>query len=499
MVPALLRSVSALSLLLAASACQPQGDQDTDETPVAEDPVTDDTTADVDATPSTDPVSEPEPVPVPEPDPEPVELALNDVSILLPPPLSTDDPVLAITDLGFDGSSVWPDELFQQFLGIANGNFGAVAAEDVANNSRGSSIDISAFADKSVWHVASVRIDPGAPGLSKEIAEVFGQQPQIRLVLQPVTDGVVVHDVAAHIIYSYIADAEKIDDCALRRFEPDQARFRQIVDDAVEIKSKLAAGEIGGEAIMTDGPLGIHPAADPDRASMVTRTAFRDALQAFLETHLDPSKINAMAIMGLPGGRDPEPWIFLAMARGQTGQVSPIPSPAIPQEGKIRFAQMLDARPRAPGNPTVSPAVRANNLTPITCAFEVPVDPRQPGGPKPPANPIGVSTAELFPDGDAARMREIVDVIADPTKAHFFNTDCVSCHTETRREMDILGTNEVDAPVDPAVLPTELWNVRNFGWFPPFPSGTPLATVTRRTATESEEVVEAINDDLRTR
>ena len=117
-----------------------------------------------------------------------------------------------------------------------------------------------------------------------------------------------------------------------------------------------------------------------------------------------------------------------------------------------------------------------------------------------PEAPSGVSTAELFPDGDAERMREIVSVIADPTQAHFFNTDCVSCHTETRREMDILGTDEIDAPIDPAVLPTELWNVRNFGWFPSFlQRGALFATATRRTATETEEVLDAINADLATR
>ena len=426
---------------------------------------------------------------------QPPNLGLNDVSILLPPPTSSDDPVLAITDLAFEGAPVWSDEAFAQFLGIANGDFGAVDASDVANNNRGSRIDISAFADKSAWHVASVRIDPGAPGLSSAIAETFGQQPQIRLVLQPVTDGAVVHDVAAHVIYSFIAGAEPVPGCRLPRFQPDQERFRQIANDATALKSALAAGEIGGVQISTDGPLGIHPAADPEKASLATRTAFRDALKVFLETHLDPSKLNAMAIMGLPGGRNPEPWIFLAMAPNPgTGRFGPVPSPAIAQD-RLRFAQMLDARPGTSGNPSVSPAVRANNLAPVTCRFETPIDPSNPDAPLPPETPEGLSTAELFPNGVPARMREVVSVVADPARAHFFNTDCVSCHTETRREMDILGTNDIDAPVDPAVLPTELWNVRNFGWFPSFLNDGVFATATRRTAAETAEVVEALNGD----
>ena len=367
------------------------------------------------------------------------------------------------------------------------------------NNSQGSRIDISAFADKSVWHVASVRIDPGAPGLSPAIAETFGQQPQIRLVLQPVTDGSVVHDVAAHVIYSYVAGIEPVAGCRLPRFIPDEERFQAIVDDVVELKSALAAGDIGGSPIATGGPLGVHPAADPEKASLDTRTAFRDALKGILDAHLDPSKLNAMAIMGLPGGDIPEPWIFLAMAPNPDGSgFAPVPSPALAQD-RLRFAQMLDARPGASGNPSVSPAVRANNLEPITCRFETPFDPSDADAPRPPENPDGVSTAELFPDGDAARMREIVDVVADPVRAHFFNTDCVSCHTETRREMDILRTDDIDAPIDPAVLPTELWNVRNFGWFPSFLNGGVFATATRRTAAESAEVVEAIKADLEQR
>ncbi len=462
-----------LFISMMASACQPPGDSTEPPT----EPV-----ADADGSENDDQT----------PPPEQVELALNDVSILLPPPTS-DDPGLTITDLAFNGTSVWPDDVFTQFIALANGNAGNVDGGDVANNSRGSSIDISAFDNKAAWHVASIRVDPGAPGLSDDIKGQFGQQAQIRLVLQPITAGDVVHDVAAHMIYSFIDLSNTqapLPGCIIPRFAPDLDRFRLAVDDLVALKSALAAGEIGDQAIETSGPLGVHPAA---KASATTRAAFRDALRDFLQSHLDPSTLGSMAIMGLPGGGTPEPWIFLAMNRDrETGRFGPVPSPAIAQ-GRPRFAQMLDARPGVGSNPSVSPTVRANNLTPITCRFELP-------GIEPVDNPRGVSTAELFPDGDADRMREIVAVIADPTQAHFFNTDCVSCHTETRREMDILGTNEVAAPVDPDVLPTELWNVRNFGWFPSFlDRGVLKATATRRTATETEEVVEAVNRMLEER
>jgi hypothetical protein len=428
---------------------------------------------------------------------DPARLDRNDVSILLPPPTGSGDPVLAITELEVEGAPVWPDAVFGEFLAIANSEAGIVADDDVTSGLPGKRIGVGAFSDKSDWHVASIRIDPGAPGLSPAIADAFGQSPQIRLVLQPVTDGNVVHDVAAHMIYSYTtADIELVPGCPLPKPTPDKEAFQQIVDDLVALKGRLAAGEIGGEPIDTGGLLAIHPAADPARASLAMRTAFRGALESFLETHLDPAKLRAMAIMALPGGGAPEPWFFLAMASDpRTGRFVPVPSPAIEQD-RLRFAQMLDARPQSQENPSVSPPVATNNLNPITCQFEVPVDAGRPDGPKRPADPAGVSTAELFPTGGADRLREIVSVVADPAQAHFFNTDCVSCHTETRREMDILKTDSIGAPVDPAVLPTELWNVRNFGWFPSFLEDGVFATATRRTAAETDEVLTAINASL---
>jgi hypothetical protein len=105
----------------------------------------------------------------------------------------------------------------------------------------------------------------------------------------------------------------------------------------------------------------------------------------------------------------------------------------------------------------------------------------------------GVATAELFqvPPPTPARAQEIIDIIADPIKSHFFNTDCVSCHTDTRRAMELLQANTVPG-VATQTLPQGRWNVRNFGWFP----GAPTATVTRRTATETAEVVNFINAEL---
>ncbi len=85
-------------------------------------------------------------------------------------------------------------------------------------------------------------------------------------------------------------------------------------------------------------------------------------------------------------------------------------------------------------------------------------------------------------------------MIADPKRSHFFNTDCISCHTETRLAMDALNVTSVPG-VDPAVLPNGQWKVRNFGWSPPI-EGPVQGTVTHRTAAETAEVVNYINNKL---
>ncbi|WLA46720.1 hypothetical protein QIH80_34055 [Bradyrhizobium elkanii] len=47
------------------------------------------------------------------------------------------------------------------------------------------------------------------------------------------------------------------------------------------------------------------------------------------------------------------------------------------------------------------------------------------------------------------------------------------------------------------MLPKENWNVRNFGWFPSFlHGGAAAATITRRAAAETADVVAFINSQL---
>ena len=199
-----------------------------------------------------------------------------------------------------------------------------------------------------------------------------------------------------------------------------------------------------------------------------------------------------MAIAGLPAGA-PEPWIFLSMLNLHPGDAPAFPNGAVlPVHGPTldgqQFAQML-----APAGtvPRVIPTPHTNNLNPITCKnAALPI-------PSPPiASRNGVATADVFVASPppAGKTQTILDVIADPIKSHFFNTDCVSCHTETRRAMELLNIKDI-AGIDSAVLPDGPWDVRNFGWAPS-PRGPFQPTVTRRTANETAAVVAFINSEI---
>ena len=138
--------------------------------------------------------------------PTPRPLAANDVSILFPAPRNAKDlaNLIPLSTLNGPAGSgrVWSDADFNRFLAIA---------EDPAVQVAGGlpRFDCPPKSSRSTpgSSPASASI-PGAPGLSKEIIEQYGQQPQIRFIAQPVTQSggtFQVHDIAAHLIFSYSA------------------------------------------------------------------------------------------------------------------------------------------------------------------------------------------------------------------------------------------------------------------------------------------------------
>ena len=417
--------------------------------------------------------------------PKPVALSANDVSILFPPPQTKDDmkTVISIGELG----GVFPDAAFANVVALANSPAGSVRVSDSKRRQIG--LDDEFKTDKTKWHIAGIRIDPSAPGVSDAIRKQFGTSPQIRLILNPVTvdDQPTVHDFAIHLIYSYpVGVDEPLQPGCLKRAKPNTAAFKAIVADFTKLKVDLSTGQLGGTTVSTDGkPLGVHPGL----ANAATRMAVRDRIKAVLLDHLAKGKLVAMAVMGIENGF--EPWIFLALQLDPaTGKYNPVPAPSAIQDltalqskdaSKLLFSQMLSFVDQIP----VLPEPANNNQSAMTCQFYgVPKEAR-----------AGVSTLELFgksPKKD--RVRPVVDVIADPVKSHFFNTDCISCHTETHREITLLNTKSF-AGLDDKVLPADDWNVRNFGWFRTNKNANPVvATATRRTETETAEVLSCIND-----
>ncbi|WP_442754332.1 hypothetical protein ACNHKD_15245 [Methylocystis sp. JAN1] len=439
----------------------------------------------------------------PAPAPSQAPLAANDVSWLFPPPKNAADldNTIAVADLTIPDPKdpakrepVWPATAFAQF--IAN-------AESPAATVGSHHIKLPADAhDIKAWRVAGLRIDPGAPGLTSEIIAQFGQSPQLRFIVQPVTrkpdGGVQVHDVTAHVIYTFAAgaDAPAQPGCSPRP-KPDLEAFRKLARDFATLRDDLAEGKFGGAKIATAGkPLGVHPGLADKRSA----APLKNALVEVLERHLSGDKLTAMAVMGLDAGA-PEPWIFLAMAPVPPGVVPTLPnggfipvrSPAL--DGK-QFAEAL-AVLETPHQ--VMPTPAPNNLNPVTCRHAALPSSE---AALPVAERKGLATAALFDMGDAtvsdpakiAKIKETVELVANADRSHFFNTDCVSCHTDTRRTLDLVKGASIPG-VDPAVLPKEKWNVRNFGWFPSFFRGTVEPTATRRAASETEAVVKFINDN----
>jgi hypothetical protein len=422
-------------------------------------------------------------------------LSANDVSWLFPAPKQAGDfaKLIAVHDLTTPNpqdptkrDQILSDVAFQQFIAIAASPATAVAGTTnrIGLPSQAQSID--------AWFVAGVRIDAGAPGLSDAVIAQYGQSPQIRLIIQPVirnADGTPkLLDTAGHLIFGFTAGADAPAEAGcFPRPKPDLAALKAIVAELAELRTKLGQGQLGTNKIVTAGvPLGVHPGL----LDATTAQGVRQEMKAFLERHLSSQRLGSMAIMALPANA-PEPWIFLAMQGVPAGIVPQLPNGGfVPVHGPTldgqQFAQMLD-RVGAPKR--VVPTPHPNNLNPITCqhaALQVAAPPLEARK--------GSSTADVFANSNISDPRAILDLVADPERSHFFNTDCISCHTETRLGMDRLHIANF-AGVDPSVLPNGQWNVRNFGWSPPI-EGPVQGTVTRRTAAETAAVVNFINAQL---
>lgn len=405
-----------------------------------------------------------------------ISFDVNDVSFLWPVPktqadvdglISSDEKVI-----GSNGA-LWPADAFGPVI---------KQAEQVSvTNSAGRQNSITFqpfnadFAKSSTWKVVSFRADPSAIGANPEFIRDFGEIPQLRLVLQPVTvstNGAIrIHDVTVHLVFSFLKQPDTQSAGAIRVTPiPDRDAFRAIVVDLKDLKSALEQ-----KAITTTGNLNIHPGFRMDGND------FRGRVRSFLLKHLNGDRLTAVAFMGID---PPEPWIFFTMRRAGT-EYRMQPFPALGNNS----AQMLIFR----GGTPVIPTPLATNVDPargvhtsLLFSRSIQSDLNKP----------------VFADLPNLKHQDIPDYIANPKRSHFFSNDCVSCHTESSRRV-VLGLGGVESEfqyhrpdgissVDDDLLPKDQWNVRNFGWFPTGSTGG-VPTVTMRTANEAAESADFIN------
>ena len=420
---------------------------------------------------------------------------VSDVSYLWPVPKTEADVdalISADTSDAATGVSIWDEAAFKQMVAIVTSNATAIKHPSGAMHRITFRPE---FRDRKTWKVVAFRADPSAPGAHPTIVDKFGSTPQLRLILQPVTvqgGKVKVHDFAVHLLYSYFTPREAPRVGFLTPANPDMVKFRAILDDLLALKAELRTKGIDTQGV----PLGVHPGLSGGAGG----ERFAALVRALLLRHVNVKNLAAMACMGLDSPAA-EPWIFVATVNRGDGTFIPLLAPTI----GFKPAQMFD---RSDGVPVVVPRPQPSNRNPITNSVNTPA-----------ADLRGVSTLALFddkverdavavantsgvPDADGLTNKEIADLIANPEKSHFFSNDCFSCHSETTRRAILALPSSASAykrpsgvsNVDPKVLPSQLWNVRNFGWFPDSSNaGSSNPTVAQRTANETADCVQFIN------
>lgn len=395
---------------------------------------------------------------------------VNDVSFLCPAPSSVADvdKLISVDETNSAGEAFWPEDSFQTVMTAA----GALKVVDtrpsefrIQLNPQGADLK-----SRRIWKIAGIRVDPSAPGCDPKIQaqSPVGVKPQIRLIVQPVTvrgTAVRIHDVAAHLVFDF--EAARTPTQKSLAFEP-------VIADLRVLKERLLS-----KGIDTQGELRVHPGfGDPD---------FVGELRNFLKTHLQAVRLNSIAFMGIHSS---EPWIFFAMAKPK-GELVRVGHPSLGAslDQLLSFGPASDPVIPFPDNRTFVDK-SAGLSTALMFGPAVNLDA--------PAMPDAVD-AEL----QGVKIRDIPNIIANPQVSHFFNTDCVSCHTESTRRANF----KLDAGAGPfhylrpagisgpalnllPASPRQSWSTRNFGWFP---LATPKETVTVRTANEAAESAEFIN------
>lgn len=406
-------------------------------------------------------------------DPAPTALSANDISILWPVPETEQDAtqlLSAAESLGSDQGTIWPQSVMDQVLPLTlsttvpgSGDVFRIRFPD------------ESFKKDSTWRIASIRVDPSAPSCEASMIERLGSLPQLRLVLQPVTSSqgrVTVHDFAAHLAFDFVKVAPEIrPNGEVVAAVPDRQAFGALLDDLLAIKASLSS-----QGVSTDGPLRVHPGLVSQREKTT------DLIRKLLQMNLPRGRLNHIAFMGI---RRPQPWIFMLFNREGT-EFKIVPQ-STAQRASASMLFTLDPN-------QVVPTPSTTNFGAAGVSTAVLLKGRE--------NPDSPALSTVPPGFDRSPFRrEIPDVIANPKICHVFNTDCVSCHTESSlrnsQQLPRAASAFAFQPADgqgeiaPEILPGDVWNVRNFGWGVGL-TGT-HSTATMRTVNETAECVAFVN------
>lgn len=315
------------------------------------------------------------------------------------------------------------------------------------------------FANRGLWQIAALRFDPCAPGFSKTAQEAAKAAAgssgpakciiQFRLIAQPFTHNSGGSDYAAHLTYN------------LGTEELSNLGANPVVQNATKLLAAIKAASAKAGANTSGQPLGVHPGLE---AEMNAGGKQVSALVTQLVKSLATGPSRAVAFMGLENG-GPEPWTFFA---GQivNGKYVILPGPA-------------------------------HGQTAQTLSF------LDPGGPVMQKSKNPVNTAPLFASKPSAADKKLAFEVEDTRVSHFFNTDCISCHTSSQRIFNVKGMGDGPEVSSRAPVPANItgyvrkaeaqdnnWNVHNFGYF----NGKP--TVGGRTVTETVDIVSWINKNV---
>lgn len=416
--------------------------------------------------------------PTPQQDP----LDINDVSFLWPVPTTKAevDALISLNDAAIEGK-IFPDDLWAKLIDEAKTvNVG---------RSRISFPNDAVFKKPITWKVAGIRVNPSALGTNPEALLQLGVVPSLRLIVQPVTvegDGFKIHDFAAHVVLTQTKAPTNPNKPF--PFQPNNDAFNAIIKDLREIKTFLDRAGVK----TAQRELDVHPGFRVAAGKPNEVPGFSGKLRALLKEHWNNKQL-VISFMGIPS--ENEPWIFfkvtLANGRFRRDTVSGHFGPPPPKSQMLSF---LSGAPKVEPAPVPNAAAAAQGFGVGTdLLFRADIeshldDPLFPGSPD-------ASAKQL-------KLRDVPDFIANPSLRNTANTDCVSCHTETTLRHSLGLTPQPLAFKHPAgiskvaasVLPTDKWNVRDFGWGLNFFNNREFKpTVTQRAANEAAESADLIN------